>query len=488
MTALTDLTITHALDGLAKKQFSAKELTAAHVKAVESKRTLNAFVTETSEKAMTMAAESDARRAKGQVGLLEGVPLAIKDLFCTEGVLTTAGSHILDGFKPTYESTVTANLWKAGAVMLGKVNMDEFAMGSSNMTSHYGYVNNPWTRKGDNRPLVPGGSSGGSAAAVAARIALGATGTDTGGSIRQPAAFTGIVGIKPTYGRCSRWGIVAFASSLDQAGPMTRTVEDAAIMLQAMAGHDPKDSTSVNAPVPDYRKALTGNIKGLKVGIPKEYRIDGMAPEIETLWTQGIDWMKRAGAEIFDISLPHTKYALPTYYIIAPAEASSNLARYDGVRFGLRVPGESLDEQYENTRAAGFGKEVRRRVLIGTYVLSAGYYDAYYLKAQKVRALIANDFTEAFKKVDIILTPSTPSAAFAAGEKMDDPIAMYLNDVFTVTVNLAGLPGISVPAGLSADGLPLGLQLIGKAFDEETVLKVGRVLEKSANFTARPGA
>jgi aspartyl-tRNA(Asn)/glutamyl-tRNA(Gln) amidotransferase subunit A len=336
--------------------------------------------------------------------------------------------------------------------------------------------------------LVPGGSSGGSAAAVAARIALGATGTDTGGSIRQPAAFTGIVGIKPTYGRCSRWGIVAFASSLDQAGPMTRTVEDAAIMLQAMAGHDPKDSTSINAPVPDYRKALTGDIKGLKVGIPKEYRLDGMAPEIDKLWADGVEWLKRAGAEIVDISLPHTKYALPTYYIIAPAEASSNLARYDGVRFGLRIPGESLDAQYENTRAAGFGKEVRRRILIGTYVLSAGYYDAYYLKAQKVRALIANDFTEAFKKVDIILTPSTPSAAFAAGEKMDDPIAMYLNDVFTVTVNLAGLPGISVPAGLSAEGLPLGLQLIGKAFDEETVLKVGQVLEKSANFTARPGS
>ena len=488
MATLTDLTIAGALDGLAKKQFSSKELTAAHVKAVEAARTLNAFVTETPDKAMTMAAASDARRAKGEAGLLDGVPLAIKDLFCTEGVLTTAGSHILDGFTPTYESTVTANLWKAGAVMLGKVNMDEFAMGSSNMTSHYGYVSSPWTRKGDNRPLVPGGSSGGSAAAVAARIALGATGTDTGGSIRQPAAFTGIVGIKPTYGRCSRWGIVAFASSLDQAGPMTRTVEDSAIMLQAMAGHDPKDSTSVNAPVPDYRKALTGNIKGLKVGIPKEYRLDGMAPEIETLWTQGIDWMKRAGAEIVDISLPHTKYALPTYYVIAPAEASSNLARYDGVRFGLRVPGESLDQQYENTRAAGFGKEVRRRILIGTYVLSAGYYDAYYLKAQKVRALIANDFTEAFKKVDIILTPSTPSAAFAAGEKMDDPIAMYLLDVFTVTVNLAGLPGISVPAGLSAEGLPLGLQLIGKAFDEETVLKVGQVLEKSAGFTARPGS
>ncbi len=488
MTALTDLTIAGALDGMAKKQFSSKELTAAHVKAVEAARTLNAFVTETPDKALAMASASDARRAKGDAGLLDGVPLAIKDLFCTEGVLTTAGSHILDGFKPTYESTVTANLWKAGAVMLGKVNMDEFAMGSSNMTSHYGYVNNPWTRKGDNRPLVPGGSSGGSAAAVAARIALGATGTDTGGSIRQPAAFTGIVGIKPTYGRCSRWGIVAFASSLDQAGPMTRTVEDAAIMLQAMAGHDPKDSTSINVPVPDYRKALTGDIKGLKVGIPKEYRLDGMAPEIDKLWADGVEWLKRAGAQIVDISLPHTKYALPTYYIIAPAEASSNLARYDGVRFGLRVPGESLDEQYENTRAAGFGKEVRRRILIGTYVLSAGYYDAYYLKAQKVRALIANDFTDAFKKVDIILTPSTPSAAFAAGEKMDDPIAMYLNDVFTVTVNLAGLPGISVPAGLSAEGLPLGLQLIGKAFDEETVLKVGQVLERSAGFTAKPGA
>jgi aspartyl-tRNA(Asn)/glutamyl-tRNA(Gln) amidotransferase subunit A len=486
MMSLTDLTIAGALDGLARKQFSAKELADAHVKAVAAARHLNAFVTETPEKALAMASASDARRAKGEAGLLEGVPLAIKDLFCTEGVLTTAGSHILDGFKPAYESTVTANLWKAGAVMLGKVNMDEFAMGSSNMTSYYGGVNNPWTRKGDNRPLVPGGSSGGSAAAVAARIALGATGTDTGGSIRQPAAFTGIVGIKPTYGRCSRWGIVAFASSLDQAGPMTRTVEDAAIMLRAMAGHDPKDSTSVNAPVPDYRKALTGDVKGLKVGIPREYRLDGMAPEIDKLWAAGIDWLKRAGAEVHDISLPHTKYALPTYYIIAPAEASSNLARYDGVRFGLRVPGDSLDEQYENTRAAGFGKEVRRRVLIGTYVLSAGYYDAYYLKAQKVRALIANDFTEAFKTVDIILTPSTPSAAFAAGEKMDDPIAMYLNDVFTVTVNLAGLPGISVPAGLSEDGLPLGLQLIGRAFDEETVLRAGQVLEKSAAFTARP--
>ncbi|MGE4227557.1 MAG: Asp-tRNA(Asn)/Glu-tRNA(Gln) amidotransferase subunit GatA [Dongiaceae bacterium] len=491
MTALTDLTNAGARAGLAKKQFSSEELTEAHVRAVEAARDLNAFITETPDKALEMAKASDARRAKGDGGVLEGIPLAIKDLFCTEGVLTTAGSHILDGFKPTYESTVTANLWRSGAVMLGKTNLDEFAMGSSNMTSYYGPVANPWRRPrgpkgGDNRPLVPGGSSGGSAAAVAARVALGATGTDTGGSIRQPAAFSGIVGLKPTYGRCSRWGIVAFASSLDQAGPMTRTVEDAALMLQAMAGHDPKDSTSVNAPVPDYRKALTGDIRGLKVGIPREYRIDGLAAEIDKLWQQGIAWLRAAGAEPVDISLPHTKYALPTYYIINPAEASSNLARYDGVRFGLRVPGDSLDELYENTRAAGFGKEVRRRVLIGTYVLSAGYYDAYYLKAQKVRALIANDFTEAFKTVDVVLTPSTPSAAFAAGEKMDDPIAMYLNDVFTVTVNLSGLPGISIPAGLSEDGLPLGLQLIGRAFDEETVLRSAHVLEKAADFRRTP--
>jgi aspartyl-tRNA(Asn)/glutamyl-tRNA(Gln) amidotransferase subunit A len=486
MAALTDLTIAGALDGLAKKQFSAKELAEAHLRAVEAARDLNAFITETPAQAIQMAEASDARRQKGESGALEGIPLAIKDLFCTKGVLTTAGSHILDGFKPTYESTVTTNLWRAGAVMLGKANMDEFAMGSSNMTSYHGPVHNPWRRRGDNRPLVPGGSSGGSAAAVAARVALGATGTDTGGSIRQPAAFCGIVGMKPTYGRCSRWGIVAFASSLDQAGPFARTVEDTAILLGAMAGHDPKDSTSVDTPVPDYRKALTGDIRGLKVGVPREYRVDGMVPEIDTMWEQGIEWLKAAGAEPVEISLPHTKYALPAYYIIAPAEASSNLARYDGVRYGLRVPGDSLDALYENTRAAGFGAEVRRRVLIGTYVLSAGYYDAYYLKAQKVRALIANDFTEAFKKVDVVLTPSTPSAAFAAGEKMDDPIAMYLNDVFTVTVNLAGLPGISVPAGLSEDGLPLGLQLIGKAFDEETVLRAAQVLEKAADFKAKP--
>jgi aspartyl-tRNA(Asn)/glutamyl-tRNA(Gln) amidotransferase subunit A len=414
------------------------------------------------------------------------LPLAIKDLFCTKGVLTTAGSHILDGFKPPYESTVTSQLWQAGAVMLGKTNMDEFAMGSSTTTSYYGPTENPWRRSGDNRPLVPGGSSGGSAAAVAARVALAAIGTDTGGSIRQPAGLSGIVGMKPTYGRCSRWGIVAFASSLDQAGPMTRTVRDAAMLLNAMAGHDPRDSTSAARAVPNFEAALTGDVKGLKVGIPKEYRVDGMAGEIEALWQRGIDWLKAAGAEIVEITLKMTKYALPTYYIIAPAEASSNLARYDGVRFGLRVDGKTLDEMYENTRAAGFGAEVRRRVLIGTYVLSAGYYDAYYLKAQRVRTLIARDFDEAYKKVDCILTPTAPSSAFAIGEKEDDPIAMYLNDVFTVPVNLAGLPGISVPAGLTADGLPLGLQIIGRAFDEETVLRVAEVIERAAGFTARP--
>jgi aspartyl-tRNA(Asn)/glutamyl-tRNA(Gln) amidotransferase subunit A len=484
---MNGLTIAGALDGLAKKEFSATELAHAHLKAMEKHRDLNAFVMETPEKALTMAAASDARRAKGdKLGALDGIALAIKDLFCTDGVQTTAGSHILEGFKPPYESTVTANLWKAGAVMLGKVNMDEFAMGSSNLTSYFGGVGNPWRRKGDNKRLVPGGSSGGSAASVAARMALGATATDTGGSIRQPAAFTGTVGIKPTYGRCSRWGIVAFASSLDQAGPVARSVKDCAIMLGVMAGHDPKDSTSVDLPVPDYTKALTGDVRGLRVGIPKEYRLDGMSPEIEKLWAEGAEWLKKAGAEIKEVSLPHTKYALPTYYIIAPAEASSNLARYDGVRFGLRVPGESLDDMYERTRAEGFGKEVRRRIMIGTYVLSAGYYDAYYLKAQRLRTLIARDFDRAFKDVDVILTPSTPSAAFAEGEKTDDPIQMYLNDVFTVTANLVGLPGISVPGGLDNQGLPLGLQLIGRAFDEETLFRVGGVLESSANFTAKP--
>ncbi len=486
MATLTEQTLAAARDGLATGDFSAVELTRAHIAAVEAARPLNAFITETPEKALAMAAESDKRRQAGEAGLLEGIPLAVKDLFCTEGVLTTAGSHILDGFEPPYESTVTANLWRAGAVMLGKANMDEFAMGSSNMTSFYGAVESPWRRRGDNRPLVPGGSSGGSAAVVAARCALAAIGTDTGGSIRQPASFCGIVGLKPTYGRCSRWGTVAFASSLDQAGPLTRTVRDAALMLRAMAGHDAKDSTSVNRPVPDYEAALTGDIRGLKVGIPTEYRVDGMAAEIDTLWQQGIDWLRQAGAEPVEISLPHTRYALPTYYIVAPAEASSNLARYDGVRFGLRVPGDNLSEMYEATRGEGFGAEVQRRVLIGTYVLSAGYYDAYYNKARRVRTLIANDFARAFENVDVVLTPTAPSAAFAVGEKMDDPIAMYLNDVFTVPASLAGLPAISVPAGLSGDGLPLGLQLIGRAFDEETVLKVAGVLEEGASFTAEP--
>jgi aspartyl-tRNA(Asn)/glutamyl-tRNA(Gln) amidotransferase subunit A len=486
MAALTDLTIAGAREGLRKKEFSARELTQAHIAAVEAARPLNAYLVETPERALEMASASDARLARGEARALEGIPLAIKDLFCTEGIATTAGSRILAGFKPPYESTVTAKLWKAGAGMLGKVNMDEFAMGSSNITSAFGPVENPWRRRGDNRPLVPGGSSGGSAAAVAARAAMGATGTDTGGSIRQPASFSGIVGLKPTYGRCSRWGIVAFASSLDQAGPMTRSVRDAAIMLGAMAGHDPKDSTSAPIEVPDFEAALTGDIRGLKVGIPREYRVEGMPAEIEQLWQQGVAWLKSAGATPVDVSLEMTKFALPAYYIIAPAEASSNLARYDGVRFGLRVPGESLDEMYEATRAAGFGVEVKRRVLIGTYVLSAGYYDAYYLKAQKIRTLIARDFAAAFKSCDVILAPTAPSAAFAIGENSDDPIAMYLNDVFTVPVNLAGLPGLSVPAGLSSDGLPLGLQVIGRAFDEATVLRVGEVLERAAGFAAKP--
>ncbi len=486
MSELTKLTIAEARDALADGELSATELTEAHIAAVEKVRPLNAFLLETPDKALEMAKAADARRGSAEAGVLNGIPLAIKDLFCTEGVATTAGSRILEGFTPTYESTVSANLWREGAVMLGKVNMDEFAMGSSNMTSAFGPVESPWRRPGDNRALVPGGSSGGSAAAVAARCALGATGTDTGGSIRQPASFCGIVGMKPTYGRCSRWGIVAFASSLDQAGPMTRTVRDSAIMLRAMAGHDPKDSTSVDRPVPDYEAALSGDIRGLKVGIPKEYRLDGMPGEIETLWQKGVDWLKTAGAEIHDISLPHTRYALPTYYIIAPAEASSNLARYDGVRFGLRVPAEDLTEMYEASRGEGFGAEVKRRVLIGTYVLSAGYYDAYYNKARRVRTLILRDFTEAFETVDVVLTPTAPSAAFPVGEKLDDPIAMYLNDVFTVPASMAGLPGISVPAGLSEDGLPLGLQLIGRAFDEETMLRAADVLESAAGFDAEP--
>ncbi len=486
MAALTDLTIAEARDALRSREVSATELTAEYSAVVEAIRPLNAFITETLDLAAEQAKQSEAKLAAGTGGALEGIPLGIKDLFCTEGVLTTAGSHILDGFIPPYESTVSGNLKRAGAVMLGKLNMDEFAMGSANITSYYGPVHSPWSRKGDNRPLVPGGSSGGSAAAVAARAVMAATGTDTGGSIRQPAAFAGIVGLKPTYGRCSRWGVVAFASSLDQAGPMTRSVRDAAIMLGAMAGFDPKDSTSADIDLPDFETALTGDIRGLRIGIPKEYRLDGTNPEILKLWDQGIAWAKAAGAEIVEVSLPHTKYALATYYIIAPAEASSNLARYDGVRFGLRVPGDTLDEMYANTRAAGFGAEVKRRIMIGTYVLSAGYYDAYYLKAQKVRALIARDFAQAFEKVDLLLAPTAPTPAFALGEKMDDPIAMYLNDVFTVPASLAGLPAISIPAGLNSDGLPLGLQLIGKPFDEMTVLRAAGVLETAAAFTAKP--
>ncbi|MSP68493.1 MAG: Asp-tRNA(Asn)/Glu-tRNA(Gln) amidotransferase subunit GatA [Alphaproteobacteria bacterium] len=486
MTALTDLTLAAAREGLAAKRFSARELAEAHLTAMERARALNAFITETPERALADAAASDARRSRGEAGPLDGIPIAVKDLFCTAGVATTAGSHILHGFRPTYESTVTAKLWQAGAVMLGKANLDEFAMGSSNETSHHGPVVSPWRRRGDNRPLVPGGSSGGSAAAVAARIAMGATGTDTGGSIRQPAAFSGIVGLKPTYGRCSRWGIVAFASSLDQAGPLARSVRDAAILLGAMAGHDPKDSTSVATPVPDYEQTLQAGVKGLRVGIPREYRVDGMPVEVEALWQRGIEWLRAGGAAIEEISLPHTRYALPTYYIVAPAEASSNLARYDGVRYGLRVPGGSVDAMYANTRGAGFGREVRRRILIGTYVLSAGYYDAYYRKAQRVRALVRRDFDQAFARVDVVLTPTAPSAAFAIGEKSGDPIAMYLNDVFTVPASLAGLPGISVPAGLDAHGLPLGLQLIGRPFDEPTVLQAATALETAAGFTARP--
>jgi aspartyl-tRNA(Asn)/glutamyl-tRNA(Gln) amidotransferase subunit A len=482
MSELTALTIANARDGLKQKKFSAAELADAHLAAIEKARSLNAYVLETPERANAMAKAADARIAKGAAGPLEGIPLAIKDMFCTQGVRTTACSHILDNFVPTYESTVSGQLWRDGAVLLGKTNNDEFAMGSSNETSFMGAVTSPWRRKGSNTPLVPGGSSGGSAAAVAAHLALGATGTDTGGSIRQPAAFTGIVGLKPTYGRCSRWGIVAFASSLDQAGPFTRTVRDGAIMLRSMAGHDPKDTTSVDISVPDYEAAVGKSIKGRRIGIPKEYRVDGMSAEIEKLWEQGRAWLTAAGAELVEVSLPHTKYALPAYYIVAPAEASSNLARYDGVRYGLRVPGRDIVGLYENTRAGGFGKEVRRRIMIGTYVLSAGYYDAYYLRAQKVRTLIKKDFEDCFAQgIDAMLTPATPTAAFGVGEKgQADPIEMYLNDVFTVTVNMAGLPGISVPAGLDGQGLPLGLQLIGRPFDEETLFSLGQVIEDAA--------
>jgi aspartyl-tRNA(Asn)/glutamyl-tRNA(Gln) amidotransferase subunit A len=479
---LKGLTLASARDALKTRTFSSTELTKAYLAAMEKARPLNAYVLETPEKALAMAAASDARLAKGEGGALEGLPLGIKDLFCTEGTRTTACSKILGNFVPTYESFVTSQLWRDGAVMLGKLNNDEFAMGSSNETSCFGVPVNPWRAAGDNRALVAGGSSGGSASAVAADICLAATATDTGGSIRQPAAFTGTVGIKPTYGRVSRWGIVAFASSLDQAGPIGKTVRDNAIMLRSMAGHDAKDTTSVDRPVPDYEAAVTRGVKGLRIGIPREYRMDGMPEEIEKLWQQGADWLRAAGAEIVDISLPHTKYALPAYYIVAPAEASSNLARYDGVRYGVRQPGRDIVELYENTRAAGFGAEVKRRIMIGTYVLSAGYYDAYYVRAQQVRTLIKQDFETAFAAgIDAILTPATPSAAFGIGAmSVASPIEMYLNDIFTVTVNMAGLPGIAVPAGLSATGLPLGLQLIGRPFDEETLFAVGQVIEDAA--------
>ncbi|MHC5232087.1 Asp-tRNA(Asn)/Glu-tRNA(Gln) amidotransferase subunit GatA [Brucella sp. LJL56] len=484
MSELTALTIAEARDKLKAKAITATELTDAYLSAIDSaNETINAYVKVTHDQARSMAKASDERIAKGEAGALEGIPLGVKDLFATKGVHTQACSHILDGFKPEYESTVTANLWADGAVMLGKLNMDEFAMGSSNETSYYGSVKNPWRANGSNADLVPGGSSGGSAAAVAAQLCAGATATDTGGSIRQPAAFTGTVGIKPTYGRVSRWGTVAFASSLDQAGPIARDVRDAAILLKSMASLDLKDTTSVDLPVPDYEAAIGKSLKGIKIGIPREYRVDGMPGEIEELWQKGIQYLKDAGAEIVDISLPHTKYALPAYYIVAPAEASSNLARYDGVRYGLRVPGKDIADMYEQTRAAGFGKEVKRRIVIGTYVLSAGYYDAYYLRAQKVRTLIKKDFEDVFAKgVHAILTPATPSAAFGLADEdlANDPVKMYLNDIFTVTVNMAGLPGIAVPAGINEKGLPLGLQLIGRPFEEETLFQAAHAIEQAA--------
>src|ERR1700681_3621632 len=489
MTDPTSLTLAQARDLLRAKSISAVELADAHLAAIEKARDLNAFVLETPDQARQMARRADDKLARQEGGALAGIPLGIKDLFCTDGARTTACSHILEGFVPPYESTVTANLWRDGAVMLGKLNCDEFAMGSSNETSHFGPVVSPWRRRDADTKLVPGGSSGGSAAAVAAHLCVGATGTDTGGSIRQPAAFCGIVGLKPTYGRCSRWGIVAFASSLDQAGPFARSVRDCAILLRSMAGPDPKDTTCVDLPVPDYEKAAGASVKGMRIGMPKEYRMPGMAVEIEALWQQGAQWLNDAGAEPVDISLPTTKYALPAYYIVAPAEASSNLARYDGVRYGLRAPGRDIIDMYEHTRRDGFGKEVRRRIMIGTYVLSAGYYDAYYLRAQKVRTLIKRDFERSFADgIDAILTPTTPSAAFGIGEKgRADPIEMYLNDVFTVTVNMAGLPGISVPSGLDAQGLPPGRQLIGRPFAEETLFALGSVIEQAAGrFQTQP--
>jgi aspartyl-tRNA(Asn)/glutamyl-tRNA(Gln) amidotransferase subunit A len=501
LTDLTSLTLAEARDRLKSRALSSLEIAKAHLEAIERAKALNAFVAVTADKALEMATASDVRLAKGEGGPLEGLPIGVKDLYATRGVHTQACSHILDGFRPTYESTVTANLWRDGAVMLGKLNMDEFAMGSSNETSYYGPVASPWLppnwsrerarvalSSGKRGLLTPGGSSGGSSSAVAARLCLAATASDTGGSIRQPAAFTGVVGIKPTYGRCSRYGMVAFASSLDQAGPLARTVRDAAIMLRSMAGPDAKDSTCSPAPVPDYEAAVGRSVKGMKIGVPKEYRLEGMNSEIEALWTRGAEWLRDAGANVVDVSLPHTPYALPAYYIVAPAEASSNLARYDGVRYGLREPAADIVELYEKTRAKGFGAEVRRRLMIGTYVLSAGYYDAYYVRAQKIRTLIKRDFERAFADgVDTILTPATPSAAFGIGEKgSENPVEMYLNDVFTVTVNMAGLPGLVAPAGLSSDGLPLGLQLIGRPFDEETLFALGETIEQSAGRTTLP--
>jgi aspartyl-tRNA(Asn)/glutamyl-tRNA(Gln) amidotransferase subunit A len=490
MTDLTNLGVAALRDGIRAGEFSAREVADAFIVKVSAAKQLNAFIVETPEHALAAAREADAARAAGEtLKPLAGVPIGMKDLFCTKGVQTTAASHMLEGFKPVYESTVSQKLWDAGAGMLGKLNLDQFAMGSSNETSYFGNVISPWRRKdGGNAPLAPGGSSGGSSAAISARLVPAATGTDTGGSIRQPAAFTGISGIKPTYGRCSRWGVVAFASSLDQAGPMARDVRDCAIMLEAMAGFDAKDATSLKLDVPKWEAALSADLRGKKVGIPKEYRVDGMPSEIEALWQQGIDWLKDAGAEIVEVSLPHTKYALPAYYIIAPAEASSNLARYDGVRYGQReLPdGAGLQDMYAATRAAGFGPEVQRRILIGTYVLSAGFYDAYYTQAQKVRTLIARDFERAWTQCDLLLTPTAPSAAFALGEKSADPLAMYLNDVFTVPSSLAGIPAMSVPGGLDKDGLPLGLQIIGKPLDEQGVLNASLAIEQRAGFTARP--
>ena len=485
MADLLSLSAVEARAALDAGEVSAPELTGAYLAAIEETGALNNYVAVTADKAMEMAEASQARIKAGEAGLIEGIPVGVKDLFCTAGVASTACSKILEGFTPTYESTVTANLWREGGVMLGKINCDEFAMGSANETSAFGPAVNPW-QAADGADLVPGGSSGGSASAVAARSALLATGTDTGGSIRQPAAFCGVVGMKPTYGRCSRWGIVAFASSLDQAGPFSRTVADNALMMQAMASHDLKDSTSADTPLPDLMAAIDKGVKGMKIGVPSEYVMDGMDSEVVALWEKGQAWLRDAGAELVEISLPHTKYALPAYYIIAPAEASSNLARYDGVRYGLRVEADSLDDMYGETRAAGFGDEVQRRIMIGTYVLSAGYYDAYYLKAQKVRRLIKQDFDTAYETVDAILTPATPTAAFPVGRKVDDPVTNFLNDVFTVPANLAGLPGMAVPAGLNAEGLPLGLQILGRPFDEATLYSIGRVIEDAAAFDAVP--